>query len=218
MKIDKVEAISSRQLFGDVEVAYGSGVPSSPSEGMLWFEPGSVFNPPWSWNSTESQWMSAPFVLDYGYTNFSISTIGASSWVNRTVPFYSVTGNRIFIKHVFGNLYNTGNVAHNSDLFYTFFLDRFLGSGLMASTLTISPNTVDMAAVSYFQQTTPEPIPDRPNSASLRRITQTDVNLWMPGNTWYQRLRATRGGVTTGNSGSIAISLIQIIQFARLTP
>lgn len=218
MKLDRVQAVNAIQNFGGSEVAYGSGVPSSPSAGMLWFEPDSIFPVPWKWDSTESLWMSAPFILDFGYTNFAIATTGSSSWTNRTAPFYGVTGNRIKLKHVFGNLYNTGSVAHNSTRYFTFYLDKFLGNATMTSTLTITPDSVDMAAVSYTDQTTPEAIPSRPNSTSLKRITQTNLNLWLPGDTWYQRLRATRGGATTGAAGSIAISLIQVLEFARLTP
>lgn len=222
MRLDKIESISALSKYGNVEVAVGDTPPSSPSPGMMWFETGSGVNPifpqPWIWNSTESLWLSNPFTFDFGYTNISIPTIGASSWTNRTVPFYNTTNNRIILRHVFGNLYNTGTVAHNSNRFFTFYLDSFLGNVTMTNTLTISPNTVDMAAVSYTDQVTPETIPARPNSGSLKRITQTNLNIWLPGNTWYQRLRATRGGVTTGDAGSIAISLIQILQFARLVP
>lgn len=220
MKLDKLESISALSKYGNVEVAVSPTAPSDPSVGMMWYESGSGANPafpqPWVWNNTEGLWMSSPFILDFGYTNFSIGTTGSSSWTNRTTPFYGTTNNRILLRHVFGNLYNTGAVAHNSTRYFTFYLDKFLGSATMTSTLTITPDTVNMVAVTYTDQTTPEAIPSRPNSTSLKRITQTDVNIWLPGNTWYQRLRATRGGATTGDAGSIAISLIQVLQFARL--
>ncbi|MGH7999632.1 MAG: hypothetical protein ACREPR_09450, partial [Brasilonema sp.] len=179
--------IKSKQISFDTQITYGSPTgqvvsysptePTTKTSGMLWFEPGGVFPQPWTWDAINGLWMSSPFIQDFGYTNFSISTSDTSgantSWTNRTAPFYGVTGNRIRINHLFGTLFNTGSVNHDSTLYYKFFLDRFLGSAIMAQTIEITPDTQGMTAATYTDDS--GYAPDRPSSSSMKRTTMMNL-------------------------------------------
>jgi len=202
-------------------ISYGTTEPIIKSAGDLWFEAGAVFPQPWEWNAAEQTWLSSPFVLDWGYTSFTLNSQTSESWTNRTAPFYGVTANRIRLDAVFGTIFNVGTAAHtlstaSTSLFADITLDRFLGSATMTRTVVVTPDTQGMAAATYSTQASPESNSSVPNAASLKRITMTNLNLWLPGNTWFQRMIVRRRGSSTVTSGvSIAVALIQILRFSR---
>lgn len=217
MKVDNIDSYSPHQIFNGNPFYFGNPEPpiSDRVEGFTWFEPAAIFPQPWTWNATEGIWLSSPLINTFSNNDFVISTTGDTTWSNQSAIFYSTSSNRIFIKDIFGNLYNTGTVAHTSSLYYIFYLDRFLGSDQLQNTVEITPDSSGMTIPTY---TTSNSLPQKPSASSLRRITMRNVNLWLPGNTWYQRFRATRGGATTTASGvKITASLTQVLQLARLT-
>lgn len=218
MKIDFLDSISNGGNFGGNKVFYGLDPASSDlQDGVLWFEPGALFPQPWIWNNAEQIWLSSPVVFNWNYNVFTINSQGGHSWINESLPFYSNINNRIYLKSMFGNLYNVGTVAHDATLYFTFFLERYLGTGLMASTVTLNTDTQGLALPNYTNQASPEVIPQRPASTSQKRITMLNQNIWLSGNSWYQRLRATRSGGSTAASGvSVGLSLFQVLQFGRL--
>lgn len=218
MKLDFLDSVSNGANFGGNKVFYGLDPASSDlADGVLWFEPGANFPQPWIWNNAQQIWLSSPLVFNWNYNVFTINSQGGYSWVNETLPFFSTTSSRIYLKAIFGNLYNVGSVAHDSTLYFTFNLELYLGTGLMSSVVTLNTDTQGLALPAYTNQTTPEVIPQRPASASQKRITMLSQNLWIPGNAWYQRLRATRNGSSTASSGvSVGLSLFQVLQFGRL--
>jgi hypothetical protein len=215
LKVDNIDTYSPLQIFNGNRFYFGNPEPPEGDrvDGFTWFEPNAIFPQPWTWNATESVWLSAPFVYDWGYTTFTHTSLGANSWSNRVVPFYNETGNRIFVKDIFGIYFNTGSIVHDATQFQTITLERFTGQDQLFSIATLNQDSKGLAVPTYA---TSNGIANKPSAASSKRLTMRNVNVWMTGNTWYQRMRLVRGGTTTTGSLSIGISLTQILQFARL--
>jgi hypothetical protein len=190
----RVSAIASQSQ----NVTYGVTAPINPSNGDAWFEPGAFFPQPWSWNSAESIWMSAPASLDFGSSAFSQAS--GTSAVLRPVYFYNTTSNRIQIVQAFG-LLNTGATvsAHTATDYFTFKLQTLKGDATSPDVYTFTENSANMTST---------------GATRYKRIAATP-NIWLPGNCWTISSAAVRVGSAGTNNYVVAESLILMIRLAR---
>jgi hypothetical protein len=173
-------------------IAYDASAPVNPDNGFIWFEPGAIYPQPWRWDAANQLWLSNTILFDF------LSSFSSSSGVNKAVPFFNNTGNRIKIEHAFGILSNTltGAIAHDSTNFYSFKLRHYLGTGTFSGTEYSFPeNTQNIPATGI----------------TYRRITQ-NPSIFLPGNSWFLRLEATKNGAT---ATSIQAQISLFLRFAR---
>ena len=122
MKVDNIETVSQYQKFAGYPYHFGASTPTGSDlvDGYTWFEPGASLPQPWTYSMSEGCWLSSPILVDWGEWTHSLAQFG-EAWIYKTVPFYGVTSNRIYFKHLYGTMWNVGSVAHDStNLFYAY--------------------------------------------------------------------------------------------------
>lgn len=177
--------------------------PTNKINGLLWFELGSFFPQPWTWESANNLWMSNTILFDFSTIGFTATTNDATTAFNRPVPFYGVTPNRSRIEHIFG-LYNTeaSPAAHNTNNYFNVNLKYFRGSDSTPQQLFLLPeNTQGMTLT---------------GGSRFRRVTQSP-DIWLPGNTWFiqQEIQKKVASGATAASISVSTNLMMYMRFAR---
>lgn len=180
MIVDSIESITRQQKYADQNVTFGGSTPPNfPQSGDMWYaNPISTPYPqPWYWDSSNSIWLSSPFYLDFGY-----QVISATNFVEKSIPFYGVTGNKIFLRQVNSIVTNSTATAHTSSNYYQFSFRYTTGTG------TPLPTTL---AYTFATDTGINPSALTGNAS--RRILE-DVNTFLPGNAWSLRYNITKMG------------------------
>lgn len=198
MILDNVETLVAQQKFGAQNVTYGGNTaPTSPGDGDMWYEnPLGTFPypQPWIWNSSNSLWLSSPFFLDFGLNTFSFS-----GNVEKAVPFYGVTANKILVRQVVGIVTNTTTVAHDASNYWNFAVRYTTG------TATPLPGT-NAYTLQVDTGINPSPL----GGQASRRFLE-NPNVWIPGNAWSLRLVATK----TGSPSNISAHFGYWVQYGR---
>jgi hypothetical protein len=176
MDVNNLVSASPTNQFGSVKNTYSSTAPTSPSNGDLWYEPGSRYGAPWEWESSSSRWYSQPVDIQYpAELNLTATTRrrGATEFYN------SQYGTGQATKLLFVNIVAVaGAVAHNATNYFTFDIEHF-SSGVFNTLVTTTDNT----------GTTPSAL----GANGSRRINQT-TSLYFPGNAWTIGYRAVLNG------------------------
>lgn len=197
MIVDGIESIARKQKYADQNITFGGSTPPSfPQSGDMWFaNPISTPYPqPWYWDSSNSIWLSAPFYLDFGY-----QTISSSNFIEKSIPFYGVTGNKILLRQVNSIVTNTTATAHTGSNYYQFAFKYTTGTG------TPLPETV-----AYNLTTNTGNNPSALGGSASRRILE-DANIFIPGNAWSLRYNTTK----VGTPSNITIHTGLWVQYSR---
>ena len=192
MLIDRLETFSRQLQVNNNNVFYGAGLPSSPSNGDVWFEPDALYPQPWTYDSAESEWMSSPFFLDWGAAFF-----GDSGSIEKALPFYGIAENKIKLRQVIGFIRNTSATAHTGSNYLSFKIDSLFGTGLYTDQYIIPVDT----------GTNPSAL----GGNGVRRVLQ-NPNVWILGTAWTLRLVITETGTITG---TCQINFGAYLQYAR---
>lgn len=198
MIVDAIDALVAKQKFAGLPVNFGgSSPPSSPVDNEIWFESpiGSAPYPqPWQYNAANSIWLSAPFLLDFGSTTFT-----ATNYVEKSIPFYGVTGLKTYVRQIVGIISNQAATAHTSSNYYSFAVRYTTGAA------------VPLPETNLYTLTTDTGINPSALAASASRRVLENPNSFVPGNAWSLRFNATK----TGTPSNIYCHFGIWLQFAR---
>lgn len=177
-----IQSAESYLVANTRRITHSLTMPSSPSDGDLWWEPGAKYPQPWEWESANSLWLAQ--LTKIGWNNQSLT-----GTLNFPMPVEFYNNAIPKIKLTFINAYVTnGASAHDATNYYSFQTRYMTGSGTYTTLLTWTENT----------GITPGPL----GISGLRRINQIP-NLYIPGNAWNITFSCTKNG-TAGNC-SVAV-------------
>lgn len=201
MRIDRLVSSAKNYILGGdsgQRVTYDTVAPTSPQNGDLWWEPGARYPQPWEFDSSNSQWMSQIFPMNFGTQKYIHGTTNLQNDFNvapQPIWFYNVTANRV--KVVSGNIFVKAFTAQTQGTNFINFTARYLtGTGSYTALYTFPEDTGNNSTALA--------------AGGVRRINN-NVDLYMPGNAWNLAFIYA----VYGNPGEVHMTPVFWIRMAR---